>query len=69
MIEIIHYLQVKEIYHQSKSDIDILLELLKLDFYKEKIYEDGEYIVVEMQENGNVPQKWQFHIIWIHVIG
>ena len=58
-IVIISPSELKEIYHQSKSDIDILLELLKLDFYKEKIYEDGEYIVVEMQENGNVPYPMQ----------
>ena len=58
-IVIISPSELKEIYHQSKSDIDILLELLKLDFYKEKIYEDGEYIVVEMQENGDVPYPMQ----------
>lgn len=48
--------ELKEIYHQTKSNLDIYLEIMKLDFGEEttKVYEDGEYIVVELLKSQDV---------------
>lgn len=43
--------ELKEIYHQTKSNIEILIELLKLDYGMAKVYEDGEYIIIEYRED------------------
>ena len=51
--------ELKEIYHQTKSNLNILLEVLKLDFEGAKVYDDGEYIVVEIWRNENVPYSMQ----------
>lgn len=51
--------ELKEIYHQTKSNLDILLEILKLDFNGAKVYEDGEYIIIEYLENKNIPYPTQ----------
>lgn len=51
--------ELKEIYHQTKSDLDILLEILKLDFNGAKVYEDGEYIIIEYWGNENIPYPTQ----------
>lgn len=42
--------ELKEIYHQTKSELNILLELLKLDLGENssKVYEDGKYILIEL---------------------
>lgn len=56
--------KLKEIYRQTISDLDICLELLKLDLSgseKEssiKVYEDGEYIIIELWGD-NVPYPTQ----------
>lgn len=47
--------ELTEIYNQDKSDLDILLELLRLDYgnleknCSVKVYADGEYITIELQ--------------------
>jgi len=51
--------ELKEIYHQTKSNLDILLEILKLDFKGAKVYEDGEYIIIEYWGNENIPYPTQ----------
>ena len=43
----------------AKSNLDILLEILKLDFNGAKVYEDGEYIIIEYLENKNIPYPTQ----------
>lgn len=51
--------ELREIYHQTKSNLESLLEILKLDFNGAKVYEDGEYIVVEIRKWENVPYPMQ----------
>lgn len=51
--------ELKKIYHQTKSNLDIFLEILKLDFNGAKVYEDGEYIIIEYLENKNIPYSTQ----------
>lgn len=47
--------ELKEIYFQTKSDLDILLEFIKLDYNdKDKVYDDGKNIVIELWENENI---------------
>ena len=51
--------ELKEIYHQTKSELDILLERLKLfldgidalDEGATNVYDDGKYILIEMTPN------------------
>lgn len=49
--------ELKEIYHQTKSNLDILLEILKLDFNGAKVYDDGEYIIIEVMNNAPYPTQ------------
>lgn len=49
--------ELKEIYHQTKSNLDILLEIIRLDFEEAKVYDDGEYIIIESMENAPYPTQ------------
>ena len=49
--------ELKEIYNQTKSNLDILLEILKLDFNGAKVYDDGEYIIIEVMNNAPYPTQ------------
>lgn len=53
--------ELKEIYHQTKSYLDIFLGIIKLDLGENstKVYDDGEYIIVELWEGENVPYPMQ----------
>ena len=53
--------ELKEIYHQTKSNLDILLEIISLDLGENstRVYDDGEYIIVELWESENVPYPMQ----------
>jgi hypothetical protein len=57
--------ELKELYNQTKSDLDILLAEIKLDYgVGTKIYDDGTYIVIELfnHENDSYPvQSEQTH--------
>ncbi len=43
--------ELKKIYNQTRSDLDILLEIIKLDFDDAKVYDDGECITIELIED------------------
>ena len=45
--------ELKEIYNQTKSYLDVSLEVLKLDFNGAKVYDDGEFINLEFLVDGN----------------
>lgn len=43
--------ELKKIYNQTRSNLDILLEIIKLDFDDAKVYDDGECITIEVIED------------------
>lgn len=43
--------ELKKIYNQTRSNLDILLESIKLDFDDAKVYDDGECITIELIED------------------
>lgn len=48
--------ELKEIYNQNKTDLDIALESLKLDLGEKstKVYDDGEHIIIEIWASQDV---------------
>ena len=59
--------ELKEIYHQTKSGIDILLEIMALDSNSNgiKVYDDGENIIIEQDSSLPYPTQSEYpkHLI------
>lgn len=50
--------ELKDICNQKRSDLEIRIELLKLIVDEPTVYDDGKYIVIEMNRGKNVPPPY-----------
>lgn len=51
--------ELKKIYNQKKSDLDMCIDLLKLDYETAKVYDDSKYIVIENREQNILPPLYR----------